>query len=63
VKIELPDHLLPVVVRALESHAAAMQSLQRDDRPYLEAAEYFRQPEPRSAASEIVAPPAKRKRA
>ena len=62
-KIDLPDYLLPVVIRALENTAAAMQSLGKDDRPYLEGAEYFRQAEAKPVASEDGKPRAKRKSA
>jgi len=63
VRIDLPDYLLPFVIRALENTAAAMQSLGKDDRPYLEGAEYFRQAEAKPPASEQSDRPARRKNA
>ena len=62
-KIDLPDSYLPIVIQALENQAGAMQFLQKDDRAYREAIEYFRQSELKSAASETGKPRAKRKTA
>ena len=62
-KPDLPDSYVPIVIQALRNQAAAMQALGKDHRPYLEAIEYFRVPEPKAAESEDGKSRAKRKSA
>ena len=60
-KIDLPEHLLNAVITALEHKDAAQKALKHEDPVYLQAAEYFRQPEKKTAAREHRAPEPKRK--
>ena len=62
-KIELPDHYVEAVIRALEHKDAAAKALKHEDPIYLAAAEYFRHPEKRDVASEQAGLRNKRKRA
>jgi hypothetical protein len=63
VKLDLPDELVPVTIRALENYAAYLKATNRDDRLSLQAMECLRTAERKSPAREEPDRIVKKKRA
>jgi len=42
-KLDVPDHYVPLLITALEHHYAYTKAVQRDDARYQQAADWFKQ--------------------